>query len=68
MDMLVGLRLIFPVQRRGSSEYLVKDIDWATRLKIAVGTARALVHLHNCDMVHGKIKASNVLLDEQFEP
>ncbi|CAM6102670.1 unnamed protein product [Calypogeia fissa] len=69
--------LISDYMRNGSVHSLLHEgksspeeasIDWATRLKIAVGTARAVAHLHDSDMVHGNIKASNVLLDELFEP
>nr|ACR38889.1 leucine rich repeat transmembrane protein serine-threonine kinase [Apopellia endiviifolia (species B)]ACR38898.1 leucine rich repeat transmembrane protein serine-threonine kinase [Apopellia endiviifolia (species B)] len=52
----------------GDGEKQAKGSDWATRLRIAVGTARALAHLHDNDMVHGNMKATNVLLDEHFEP
>ncbi|XP_055503742.1 interleukin-1 receptor-associated kinase-like 2 isoform X2 [Leucoraja erinacea] len=43
---------------------------WETRLKIAVGTARAIQYLHHCDapLIHGNIKSSNILLDEYFTP
>ncbi|KAJ0979285.1 hypothetical protein J5N97_014759 [Dioscorea zingiberensis] len=40
-------------------------IDWPTRMKIAMGTARGLRYLHNdINMVHGNLTSGNVLLDD----
>lgn len=42
------------------------SIDWLTRMRIAIGVARGLNHLHTQEnMVHGNLSSSNVLLDEQ---
>ncbi|PIN03915.1 Serine/threonine protein kinase [Handroanthus impetiginosus] len=41
-------------------------LDWETRLKIAVGAARGITHIHRQDgrkLVHGNIKSSNVLIN-----
>ncbi|KAK2656713.1 hypothetical protein Ddye_009765 [Dipteronia dyeriana] len=48
-----------------------KILDWETRCKIVLGTARGLAYLHekcrDC-IIHCDIKPENILLDEEFCP
>ncbi|XP_022773967.1 probable inactive receptor kinase At4g23740 [Durio zibethinus] len=42
--------------------------DWETRLKIAIGAARGIAHIHSQNsgkIVHGNIKASNIFLNSE---
>ncbi|XP_062207260.1 probable inactive receptor kinase At5g58300 isoform X2 [Phragmites australis] len=45
-------------------------LDWETRVKISLGVARGIAHLHaegGGKFIHGNIKASNVLLSQNHD-
>ncbi|OVA03429.1 Protein kinase domain [Macleaya cordata] len=48
-----------------------KSLTWNARVKVALGTARALEYLHEVclpSVVHRNFKSANILLDDQFNP
>ncbi|XP_074567599.1 putative LRR receptor-like serine/threonine-protein kinase At1g56130 [Curcuma longa] len=68
--------LVYEYMTNGSLNSIIsgksgKCLDWKTRFEIIVGIARGLQYLHedsNLRIVHRDIKASNILLDEKFQP
>ncbi|XP_057971201.1 probable inactive receptor kinase At5g58300 [Malania oleifera] len=47
----------------------IAPLDWESRLKISLGTARGIAHIHSAGggkFTHGNIKSSNVLLTQDL--
>ncbi|XP_052200841.1 leucine-rich repeat receptor protein kinase EMS1 [Diospyros lotus] len=71
--------LIYELIENGSLDQWLLDtsssvprlpLSWEARLKITRGVAKGLAYMHGLEtpIVHRDIKASNVLLDSEFEP
>lgn len=70
--------LVYEFQKNGSLHDLLhindeysKQLNWNTRVKIALGTARALEYLHEVcspSVVHKNFKSANILLDLELNP
>lgn len=68
--------LVYDFFREGSVSALLHGtgrerrgpLDWETRLKIAIGTARGIAHVHAQNggkLAHGNIKSSNIFLNSE---
>ncbi|CAI9773545.1 unnamed protein product [Fraxinus pennsylvanica] len=72
------LLLVYKFHKNGSlHEFLhlsdedSKPLTWNTRVKIALGTARALEYLHEVcspSVIHKNFKSANILLDTELNP
>ncbi|NWT88507.1 IRAK2 protein, partial [Lanius ludovicianus] len=66
--------LMYPYLPNGSLQNKLQSHDdsapltWEMRISISIGVVRAVDYLHNSGILHGNIKSSNVLLDENFTP
>lgn len=61
---LLNVLVVFSAKRGQERTHL----DWDTRLRIAIGTARGVAHIHSENsgkLVHGNIKSSNIFLNAQ---
>ncbi|KAJ9184729.1 hypothetical protein P3X46_004428 [Hevea brasiliensis] len=55
----------------GGPSNALPPLSWAARLKIAQGTARGLMYIHEYSprkYVHGNLKSTKILLDDELQP
>ncbi|KAK7306806.1 hypothetical protein VNO77_44765 [Canavalia gladiata] len=45
-----------------------RSLTWRERVKIAIGVARGLNYLHENNIIHARVKPSNILLNHEFKP
>ncbi|KAK8674713.1 hypothetical protein V6N13_032819 [Hibiscus sabdariffa] len=67
-DYMPNLSLQSHLYGQHSSECL---LDWTRRMNIAIGSAEGIAYLHHHStphIIHRDVKASNVLLDSEFQP
>ncbi|XP_077234113.1 protein kinase superfamily protein [Tasmannia lanceolata] len=70
-----GLHLVLQFSPHGSLASLLhgskESLEWGIRFKVALGVAEGLLYLHQgCHrrIIHRDIKASNILLTQDYEP
>ncbi|XP_035548344.1 receptor-like cytosolic serine/threonine-protein kinase RBK2 isoform X1 [Juglans regia] len=70
-----GMHIVLELSPHGSLASILygprEKLDWGIRYKVALGTAEGILYLHEgCQrrIIHKDIKASNILLAEDFEP
>jgi len=59
--------LVFPYHCRGEISGYLKEHPGVDKLPLIAQITDALLYLHSSDIVHGDIKASNILINEKLE-
>ncbi|XP_071718442.1 receptor-like protein kinase FERONIA [Rutidosis leptorrhynchoides] len=56
-----------PSSSSNSFEDINKNLTCSQRLKICLGVAHALSHIHSCGAIHSDFSSTRILLDKNFE-
>ncbi|XP_056165588.1 probable serine/threonine-protein kinase PBL25 [Syzygium oleosum] len=72
-DHLLGTKSFPPNPKANKKDVAPNEepLDWFVRMKIVYGAAKGLEYLHgscNPPIIHGYLKSTNILLDEEFKP
>lgn len=68
---IIGLRNGFLILFVGGPSNTLPSLSWPERLRIAQGTSRGLMYIHEFSprkYVHGNLKSTKVLLDDELQP
>ncbi|OWK02854.1 IRAK2, partial [Cervus elaphus hippelaphus] len=63
LDIPIHGKWFFTGQTPGSD-----PLPWPQRISVCSGLLHAVEHLHSLEIIHGNVKSSNVLLDQNFTP
>ncbi|XP_078439484.1 putative inactive receptor kinase At4g23740 [Wolffia australiana] len=61
--------IVYDYLHHGSASSLLHErggqsLSWESRLRVAIGAARGIAHLHAKNIIHGNLKSSNIFLDQ----
>ncbi|KAG6917270.1 hypothetical protein DXG01_003218 [Tephrocybe rancida] len=60
--------IVTPYMRNGDMMSFLRRNPRADRIKLAIGIARGMKYLKFCGVIHGDIKAANILVDDENGP
>lgn len=66
---LLGFHFFFDYMQMNLDKFIAqkKNLNWKKNLYILNEVAQGIRHMHDLDVIHGDIKPSNILLDEQLK-
>ncbi|CAH1764461.1 14758_t:CDS:2 [Entrophospora sp. SA101] len=62
--------MVFEFAQKGNLKeiYENEDIDWPTKIQLAVDICRGIVYIHGCNILHHDIRCENILLTDKWLP
>ena len=49
------------------AEHSREPLSWPDRIKVAIGAAKGLLHLHESNIIHRDMRPSNILVTHDYE-